>query len=309
MALKTTLKLTNRSPKQPVKRLPPSIDLPPEATVEEAKRVVARAAGIADHNRVGLFDPATKKTLKDRRARLADEAGVASAGEVLVKDLGPQVAWRTVFVVEYLGPILIHAGAVAARPWLFAGAADAPMSPTQWLSFAMIVGHFVKRELETLFVHRFSASTMPAFNLVKNSAFYWALSGLLCACSIYGPRSRAAAARLPALDALGAALFLFGEAGNALVHLYLASLRSAGGTERRIPAGYGFSLVTSPNYMYEILSWLGVILVSRDWAVALFIAIGAAQMYVWACGKERAYRKEFGDKYKKKRYVILPGLL
>ena len=173
----------------------------------------------------------------------------------------------------------------------------------------MIMAHFVKRELETLFVHKFSASTMPWTNIFKNSFFYWAISGLLCAAQVYWPTSLAATADAPALDALGAALYLFGEAGNALVHRYLSTLRSAGGTERKIPHGYGFAIVTCPNYMYEILAWAGMILASRSWAVALFISIGAAQMYVWAKGKERAYRAEFGDKYKRKRYVMLPGLL
>jgi very-long-chain enoyl-CoA reductase len=183
------------------------------------------------------------------------------------------------------------------------------MSTTQWLAFGMIVAHFVKREIETLFVHKFSANTMPFFNVFKNSFFYWALSGLLCAVSIYSPRSLAARADQPLFDLVGLALYLFGETANALVHLYLAGLRSTGGTERKIPSGYGFSLVTCPNYLYEILSWIGIIIVSRDWTVAFFISIGGAQMFTWAKGKERAYRKEFGDKYKKKRFVILPGLL
>ncbi|KJZ80447.1 hypothetical protein HIM_00297 [Hirsutella minnesotensis 3608] len=308
MASTTTLKLSNRSPKQPIKRLPSTIDLASDATVEDLKRLIAREAKMGDFNRVGLFDPSTKKTLKNRKARVADEPGVASAGEVLVKDLGPQVAWRTVFLVEYLGPLLIHAAFVAARPYIYAGA-DGPMSSTQWLSFAMVMAHFVKRELETLFVHKFSANTMPIFNIVKNSFFYWAMAGVVAAYSLYSPRSLAARANLPIVDAVGALIYLFGETGNAMVHLYLSSLRSAGGTERKIPAGWGFSLVTCPNYMYEILSWVGVIIASRDWAVALFIAVGGAQMYTWARGKESAYRKEFGDKYKKKRYVILPGLL
>ena len=183
------------------------------------------------------------------------------------------------------------------------------MSTTQWISFGMIVAHFIKRELETLYVHKFSANTMPVFNVFKNSFFYWTLSGLLCAVSIYNPRSLAARADQPLVDLAGLALYLFGEAGNALVHLYLSSLRSTGGTERKIPSGYGFALVTCPNYMYEILSWVGIIIVSRDWTVLVFIAIGGAQMYTWAKGKESAYRKEFADKYKKKRFVILPGLL
>lgn len=223
---------------------------------------------------------------------------------------GLQVAWRTVFVVEYFGPLLIHAVVVAARPYLYRNSPAAwDLSHTQWLTFGMFQLHFAKREVETLFVHKFSANTMPVFNIFKNSFFYWAVSGLLCAYSIYSPSSLAATADKPVIDLVGTAIYLFGEIGNASIHLYLASLRSSGGTERKIPVGYGFDLVTCPNYMFEVLSWVGVIVASRDWTVAAFIIMGAYQMYAWAKGKERAYRKEFGDKYKKKRYVMLPGLL
>lgn len=222
---------------------------------------------------------------------------------------GPQIAWRTVFLLEYLGPILFHVGAVVFRPYLYKDAASHPLSDTQRLVFAMFVAHFVKRELETLFVHKFSASTMPARNIFKNCFFYWAFSGALCAYAVYSPTSLAATASDPVVDLVGTVIFILSELANASVHLHLSSLRSRGGTERRIPSGLGFSLVTCPNYLFEILSWVGVIIASRDWSVLLFIAIGAAQMAAWAKGKEKAYRKEFGDKYKKKRYVMLPGLI
>jgi len=309
MSALKSFKLTNRSPKAPIKKLPSSVDLTADATVEDLKILIAKAVGISDHNRIGIYDPTTKKTLKDRKARLSDESGVAAAHEVLVKDMGPQIAWKTVFVIEYLGPIIIHALALALRPYIYKGAPEPlDLSPTQWLGFAMFQLHFLKREFETLFVHKFSANTMPVFNVFKNSIFYWALSGVLCAYNIYSPSSLAAKANQPLIDYIGAAIFLISETMNATVHWYLSSLRSAGGTERKIPVGYGFGIVTCPNYMYEILSWVGVILATRDWSVVVFIASGAAQMGPWGKGKEKAYRKEFGDRYKKKRYVMLPGI-
>jgi very-long-chain enoyl-CoA reductase len=51
----------------------------------------------------------------------------------------------------------------------------------------MIMAHFIKREIETLFVHRFSHSTMPFFNVFKNSFHYHALSGINLAYWVYGP--------------------------------------------------------------------------------------------------------------------------
>ncbi|SCN66808.1 related to TSC13-required for elongation of VLCFA moiety of sphingolipids [Fusarium fujikuroi] len=308
MASLRSITLTNRSPRQPIKNLPQSIEVDPDTTVEGLKVLIAKETKLGDFNRIGIYDPTTKKTLKNRKARLVDEPAVVSTGEVLVKDMGYQIAWRTVFVVEYFGPIIFHALAVAARPYIYRNG-DGDMSRTQWITFAMIMLHFFKREYETLFVHKFSANTMPWKNIFKNSFFYWAVSGVLCAYAIYHPNSLAAKADVPVIDAVGVALYCFGEFMNALVHQYLSSLRSTGGTERKIPVGYGFGIVTCPNYLYEVLAWVGVILVSRDWTVAFFISIGAAQMISWAKGKERAYRKEFGDKYKKKRYVIFPGLI
>ena len=86
-------------------------------------------------------------------------------------------------------------------------------------------------------------------------------------------------------------------------------MRRAGTTERGIPSGFGFSLVTCPNYLFEILAWVGVYLVSGlSWSVLFFIAMGGAQMASWAAKKERRYRKEFGDKYKRKGSVMIPGI-
>ncbi|KAH8907059.1 hypothetical protein BR93DRAFT_927916 [Coniochaeta sp. PMI_546] len=318
-----TLRLVNRSPKQPIKRLPTTIELPKDATAEDAKKIIARAAGVSDFNRIGLFAPDTKKIIKDRKALIAEQQSVMSAGELLVKDLGLQVSWRFVFMVEYFGPILFHALIVAIRPYIypslpFAPAwwpyvykneTETPMTKVQWLVFALFQLHFIKRELETMFLHKFSANTMPAWNIFRNSFFYWVSAGLVAAYDVYAPGSLSSRDQLGLLDYFGFALWFNGEVCNYLVHKHLASLRKPGGTEKGIPRCIGSHLVTSPNYMFEVIAWVGVIIISRSWAVVLFILIGISYMRDWSRGKERALRQEFGDRYKPKKYTMLPGLI
>lgn len=185
---------------------------------------------------------------------------------------------------------------------------DPAASYLQSLTLVLVLIHFSKRELETLFVHRFSTATMPAFNIFKNSTHYWCLSGFNMAYWIYRPAAPAAQEGNLYITLLGLAAFVVGEAGNFLNHLTLRNLRSPGGTERGIPQGLGFSLVTCPNYMFEALAWTGMFLVSRSLSTALFAVVAMAQMGVWAKKKEAKYRREFGGKYQKKRYCMIPGL-
>lgn len=54
-----------------------------------------------------MYPSRQKITLKGDRKLLKDEitlqqAGVTDGGELVVKDLGPQISWRTVFVIEYV---------------------------------------------------------------------------------------------------------------------------------------------------------------------------------------------------------------
>ena len=42
---------------------------------------------------------------------------------------------------------------------------------------------------------------------------------------------------------------------------------------------------------------------------ALFAAVGAAQMVVWAKKKHRRYREDFGTDYPRKRMAIVPFLI
>ena len=169
--------------------------------------------------------------------------------------------------------------------------------------------HFLKRELETAFVHRFSNATMPVMNIFKNSGHYWILSGALIAYFTYSPTSWAAEPSNPLYTYLALALFVVGELGNLNAHIILRNLRSPGGTERGVPKGLGFDWVTCPNYLFETIAWIGMILITKSWTTLLFAVVADVTMANWAWKKERRYRKELGGQYKKKRFAMIPGIV
>ncbi|KAL4919989.1 3-oxo-5-alpha-steroid 4-dehydrogenase-domain-containing protein [Aspergillus aurantiobrunneus] len=308
----STVTVVVQSRGKPIKKLPKEAQLAPNASTQELYNLLAEASGYSVH-RLRVTKAADRALIPNSKDSTIEGNGLGEKTVVHVKDLGPQINWRTVFIIEYLGPLLIPALFLfPLRPYLYYNFDTIP-EPTdiQLLVCALLSVHFLKREYETVFVHRFSNATMPARNIVKNSGHYWVLAGCNIAYWVFRPDSAAAASRLsPILLYTGLTLFVFGELANFNTHLVLRDLRRPGTTERGIPSGFGFSAVTCPNYFFEIVSWVGVYLVSRlSWSVLFFIVVASAQMALWAQKKERRYRKEFGDKYKRKRFVMLPGLI
>jgi very-long-chain enoyl-CoA reductase len=182
--------------------------------------------------------------------------GITDGAKLVFKDLGPQIGYRTVFLLEYFGPMLFVFFYMTRPAFLYgSGAATLPFSRTASLGIACWTFHFVKRELETIFVHRFSRPTMPLFNLFKNCIYYWAFGAVigypLCHPAYQGPTS-------DTQILLGVVLFAASECLNCCVHLQLRFLRKGeGSNERPIPRGALFSLVSCPNYTFEVLGWVG----------------------------------------------------
>ncbi|KAJ7208047.1 3-oxo-5-alpha-steroid 4-dehydrogenase-domain-containing protein [Mycena pura] len=293
--------------------LPLTLSFPPSPppTVRDIKKAIQQAHPSFYAARQKISLPESSKALADDSAILSDAAGMV---ELLVGDLGPQVAWRTVFITEYAGPLIIHP-LIYHLPAVFYGA-QVQHSALQKSVYAMVMMHFLKREFETLFVHRFSHSTMPLRNIFKNSAHYYFLSGLLLAYDIYRPSFSAPAVagtwRDGPLLKIGWALWAYAELSNLSTHLTLRALRPAGTNIRAIPRGYGFSApfqLTSPNYFFELLAWGTVCLMSGSLSAGLFFVVSFLQMMPWAQKKHAAYKKEFGDKYPRGRSAIIPFIL
>lgn len=58
------------------------------------------------------------KTLKEDES--LKSLGLRSGSKLYVKDLGPQIGWKTVFLAEYAGPLFVYLW-MYRRPWLFYG--------------------------------------------------------------------------------------------------------------------------------------------------------------------------------------------
>lgn len=105
----------------------------------------------------------------------------------------------------------------------------------------------------------------------------------------------------------------FCELMNLVCHIQLSNLRPPGSKERKIPKGLFFELVSVPNYFFEIVAWIGFTILTQAFTSALFMLIGAVQMWFWAVTKHRRYKKDFDGKegrplYPKNRKVLVPFL-
>lgn len=290
---------------KPIRGLPEEIVIDPKDSVAGLYKKIAASSKSSIH-RLKITKGSDGSATPISGVLTIEQTGLRNKSTIDVKDLGPQIAWRTVFIVEYLGPLLFHPLLYYLRPIIYK-TSEAP-SELQTLSLILISLHFIKREYETLFVHRFSLATMPARNIFKNSAHYWLLAGLNIAYWTYAPSAPTAQWPNQLIKYAGIALFIVGELGNFSTHLTLRNLRRPGSTDRGVPNGASFKLVTCPNYMFETIAWVGIWMVNWSLSTAVFLVLAVVQMSLWARKKEMKYRKEFGDRYKRKRFFIFPGV-
>ncbi|KAJ3520370.1 hypothetical protein NMY22_g12787 [Coprinellus aureogranulatus] len=272
--------------------LPISVDVNTETTVGELKKQIARKFPKFSTSRQKISVKGDRKALEDEAKLGTVLSGKLEGAELQVKDLGPQISWRTVFLIEYVGPLIIHPLIYYFPKFWYR--TDVQHSSLQKFVLAFVMLHFLKRELETLFVHRFSHGTMPFLNVFKNSAHYHILSGLFLAYDVYSPRFSASS---PAIigtyrnDAnwlwAFAGAWAFAELSNLHTHLTLRNLRPAGTRKRAVPYGYGFNLVSCPNYFFEIVGWAVISAMTNSYAAHLFLVVATLQMAAWALKKHR----------------------
>uniref|UniRef100_A0A1I8ASX1 very-long-chain enoyl-CoA reductase n=1 Tax=Steinernema glaseri TaxID=37863 RepID=A0A1I8ASX1_9BILA len=284
----------------------------PQSTVLELKKKVAQKKKHLSVDRQSLRTEAKGKSLKDEQTLASLGFDNGKKAVLYVKDLGPQVAWKTVFLAEYAGPLFVYPIFYLRPSFVYGEAASRPVSDVATLALICWSIHYAKRLFETQFIHRFSNGTMPLRNLFKNCSYYWGFCAFI-SYFINHPYYQLPSFGLPQIY-IGFTGFALSEIGNFSIHVLLRNLRPAGTKERKIPFPNTnvftemYNYVSCPNYTYEVYSWVFFSLMTQSLPAFLFTVAGFIQMAIWAKNKHRAYKKEFAN-YPKNRTAIIPGLL
>jgi len=104
---------------------------------------------------------------------------------------------------------------------------------------------------------------------------------------------------------VGFALFVIGFAINRWSDAILRRLRGPGESGYRIPYGGVFRWVSAPNYLGEIIEWVGWAVLTWSFAGASFAAWTIANLVPRALANHLWYREKFPD-YPPERRALLP---
>lgn len=216
---------------------------------------------------------------------------------------------------------------IYAPPTAVAGAALAlapAVNGRELLVASLLLIHFGKRCLETLFVHRYSG-TVKAATAGFIGVFYSLVTLLISVMQAGVP----AAIYAGADQVLGAALALYGagELGNLWHHMLLARMReqpppsasapsspqpptpsdgAAAPSAYRVPSGGLFDYVTMPHYFFEITAWCGIALATQQLNACL-VALGmASYLSGRAMATTRWYKDKFGKEWPEERRHLVP---
>ncbi|MEO6951262.1 MAG: DUF1295 domain-containing protein [Polyangia bacterium] len=224
----------------------------------------------------------------------------APYGKHAARGWGPTIAPRW-------GWLLMESPAAVVMPALALPLLVADGWPLGWLLVGMWTLHYVNRGLVYPFRLR-STRPMPIV-VVGLALFFNVMNGWLNArgITLFGPELGRALVATPRV-LVGLVLFVIGLVVNWDADRRLFALPRSPDGGYSIPRGGLFELVTSPNYLGELVEWLGFALAAGSIAGLSFFVWTFANLVPRAVSHHLWYRRTFPD-YPDARKAIIPYVL
>jgi len=164
--------------------------------------------------------------------------------------------------------------------------------------------HFVKRIFELLFVHKFSANTVPLLEGFGTTIYYlsfaiWIAFDLFKGLVRFGPNNAI-------VVYICSALFLLCVVGNGISHWMLSN-----NDKETIPKGFLFEYVSCPHYFFEMFQWLFFFGSTLLLSSLIFFFASALTVGGFAKDRHKKFHIKFNGQngmplYPKSRKAIIP---
>ncbi|KAL3796414.1 hypothetical protein HJC23_004211 [Cyclotella cryptica] len=180
--------------------------------------------------------------------------------------------------------------------------------PRSSLATAFCAIHFAKRCLEVLFLHSYSGRTDRA--TPSSIGVYYALTVVLVAFANVNGVGKELGGRSDLQRIVGSTIFAIGLLGNFYHHYLLAKLRSSNAKSKYVaPKGGLFEYVACPHYLFELVGWLGIAIVSHHLNVYLVVASMSSYLGGRSVAQNEFNRKTFDERdWPRSRKNIVPFL-
>lgn len=177
-----------------------------------------------------------------------------------------------------------------------------------YLILFAISAHFLKRCFEVLFLHRYSGN-VSLHAIISIVLGYSAIIGTIhWSVNVYTGKLALEKYSIVASSIIGLMVFLFGEIGNLYHHYLLKKLRNDSNSEYQIPREGLFKYVSCPHYLFEIISWIGIALMSKYLISFGVISFTVFYLVARSINTTKWYKEKFPN-YPENRKSIVPFLL
>ena len=219
-------------------------------------------------------------------------------------DLGIQIETPIANIIEYSAPIIILLFYIIKYIYIDK---NKPLNKIQIWTIIMIIFHYSKRVLESIFVH-IQINTMEFKMFLIECLYYIIYFGVYAQKKIFSIENDLE----DNYKYLYILLFFVSEINNYHCHIILRKIRLKNCNNREIPKGNIFDFVYCANYFWEICSWFFISIFSSIKAIYFFTVMGGVIMTLWALEKKDFYNKMLFKKYNKinnNKKAIIPFII